>query len=59
MVSRALILTPAGFSNYEWTPSYGIEINGVGDGASVYVKTDTSYILSAEKWPGCTIILIR
>ena len=44
-----------GFSNYQWSPSYGINVMGVGDLASVYVKKDTSYFISAQKWPGCTV----
>ncbi|HLA58267.1 MAG TPA: gliding motility-associated C-terminal domain-containing protein, partial [Puia sp.] len=45
----------AGFSNYQWLPSYGIEVNNTGGRAAIYVKTDNNYVISAEKWPGCIV----
>ena len=45
----------AGFSNYQWSPSFGIRLNSNGDQASIYAKTDTSYFISAQKWAGCIV----
>jgi gliding motility-associated-like protein len=45
----------AGFSNYQWSPSYGIRVNAGGDQASIFVRRDTSYFISAQKWPGCIV----
>ena len=42
----------AGFINYKWEPMYNIVADS-GQSAIVLPTVDTSYIVTAEKWPGC------
>lgn len=48
----ATITAPYGFSNYQWAPSYRISATTTRT-VKVYPDIDTSYIISAEKTPGC------
>lgn len=48
------IPAPAGFSNYNWSPNYNI-INIQAPIAEVFPASTTKYIVSAEKWHGCTV----
>lgn len=41
-----------GFQNYHWQPVYNIN-STVGQSVVVFPYIDTSYIVIAEKWPGC------
>ncbi len=49
------IQAASGFNNYQWAPSSGISVNTNGDGATIYAKANTSYFISAQKWPGCIV----
>jgi gliding motility-associated-like protein len=44
----------AGFINYTWHTLYNIS-TVTGQSVSVFPLTDTFYIASAEKWPGCMV----
>ncbi|HEY8659716.1 MAG TPA: gliding motility-associated C-terminal domain-containing protein [Hanamia sp.] len=48
-----LSATP-GFVNYQWQPSYNISAD-TGLTISVLPMTDTFYIATAQKWPGCIV----
>jgi gliding motility-associated-like protein len=50
------IQAAAGFSNYQWSPLSGISVGSGGELATITTKTDTSYFLTAQKWPGCTVL---
>ena len=43
----------AGFINYTWQPAYNI-ISNDGQSVTVLPTVDTTYIATAEKWPGCS-----
>lgn len=43
---------PAGFLNYKWSPDYNISSDTSGN-VIVNPRVDTTYILMAEKSPGC------
>ena len=49
--SLNLTATP-GFTNYQWSPEYNISTD-TGVSVSVFPLTDTSYIATAMKLPGC------
>ena len=46
------LTAPAGFLNYKWLPDYNIS-SDVSASVIINPRTDTSYILVAEKTPGC------
>ena len=48
-----LLNATAGFINYQWLPAYNIQ--AAGSSAHVFPMVDTSYNVSAEKWPGCVV----
>ena len=43
---------PTGFLNYAWSPSYNIN-SATGQNLIANPQTDTSYMIKAEKTPGC------
>ncbi|MEO8764745.1 MAG: gliding motility-associated C-terminal domain-containing protein [Ginsengibacter sp.] len=43
-----------GFINYKWLTQYNIS-SLTGQSVTVLPKTDTLYIATAEKWPGCMV----
>ena len=47
-----VITAPAGFSSYIWTPNYNISSPAIMQ-VVVNPQKDTSYMLAAEKSPGC------
>lgn len=55
--SDSILLKPTGgFSNYQWLPAnYNIQADPLGGSALVYPVIDTSYVVSAEKRPGCFV----
>ena len=56
MCNDSLVLTATGgFSNYQWSPLYNISINNTDSIAAVFPHTDTSYIATAQKYPGCYV----
>jgi gliding motility-associated-like protein len=51
--SDSLVLTsPPGFLNYTWGPAYNIN-QMTGQSVIVFPTVDTSYMIKAEKAPGC------
>jgi gliding motility-associated-like protein len=44
----------AEFTNYQWYPNYNISSSNTAN-TVVNPNTDTTYIVIAEKWPGCIV----
>jgi gliding motility-associated-like protein len=47
-----ILSSPPGFINYTWSPTYNIN-QSTGQSVIVYPTIDTSYMVKAEKTPGC------
>ncbi len=49
----ATLRASKGYGNYQWSPSYAIQVQG--DSAKVNPATTTIYQVVADKWPGCLV----
>ena len=48
-----VLTASAGFVNYQWQPNYDIS-SDTGRSVTILPATDTTYSVTADKWPGCS-----